>query len=313
VESLEQDRRKMQTSNDEYRVLAGKGKQTCFSVTEPDELLKFLQAQIPNKSRNNLKSLLEHHQISVDQDIITQYNYPLKPGQKVVVNWSKVLVEKQPQGLKIVFEDPYIIIIEKEAGLLSIATATERELTAYSILSEHVKKRDPKNKIFVLHRLDRETSGVMMFAKSEKIQQALQNSWKEAVLERTYVVVVEGTVTKEQGTITSWMTESKTFMMYSSRTPNGGQKAVTHYKVLKRNKHYSLLEVRLDTGRKNQIRVHMKDIGHSVIGDKKYGATKQPLARLGLHARVLAFQHPVTGEEVRYETDIPKEFLNLFS
>ena len=152
-----------------------------------------------------------------------------------------------------------------------------------------------------------------MFAKSEKIQKSLQNAWKEAVLERTYVVVVEGPVTKEQGTITSWLTESKTFMMYSSRTPNDGQKAVTHYKVLKKNKHYSLLEVKLETGRKNQIRVHMKDIGHSVIGDKKYGATKQPLARLGLHARVLAFRHPVTGEEVRYETDIPKEFLNLFS
>ncbi|MDP4125709.1 MAG: RluA family pseudouridine synthase [Bacillota bacterium] len=302
----------MQTSNDEYIVPASKSKQTCLSVTEPAELLKFLQAQIPSRSRNNLKSLLEHHQICVDQNIVTQYNYPLEIGQEVVVNWSKVLVEKQPQGLKIVFEDPYIIVIEKQAGLLSIATATEKEQTAYSILSDHVKKRDPKNKIFVLHRLDRETSGVMMFAKSEKIQKSLQDAWKEAVLERTYVVVVEGNVTKEQGTITSWLTESKTFMMYSSRTPNGGQKAVTHYKVLKKNKHYSLLEVRLETGRKNQIRVHMKDIGHSVIGDKKYGSTKHPLSRLGLHARVLAFRHPVSGEEVRYETDIPKEFLNLF-
>ena len=303
----------MQMPNSELRVQTGKNKQTFLEVTEPSELLKFLQVKIPNKSRNDLKSLLEHRQILVDQEVITRFNHPLELGQQVVVNWSKVLVEKQPQGLKIVFEDPYIIIIEKQAGLLSIATATEREQTAYSILSEHVKNRDPKNKIFVLHRLDRETSGVMMFAKSEKIQKSLQNAWKEAVLERTYVVVVEGPVTKEQGTITSWLTESKTFMMYSSRTPNDGQKAVTHYKVLKKNKHYSLLEVKLETGRKNQIRVHMKDIGHSVIGDKKYGATKHPLARLGLHARVLAFRHPVTGEEVRYETDIPKEFLNLFS
>ena len=303
----------MQIPNSKLRVQTGKNKQTSLEVTEPSELLKFLQVKIPSKSRNDLKSLLEHRQILVDQEVITRFNHPLELGQQVVVNWSKVLVEKQPQGLKIVFEDPYIIIIEKQAGLLSIATATEREQTAYSILSEHVKNRDPKNKIFVLHRLDRETSGVMMFAKSEKIQKSLQNAWKEAVLERTYVVVVEGPVTKEEGTITSWLTESKTFMMYSSRTPNDGQKAVTHYKVLKKNKHYSLLEVKLETGRKNQIRVHMKDIGHSVIGDKKYGATKHPLARLGLHARVLAFRHPVTGEEVRYETDIPKEFLNLFS
>jgi len=151
-----------------------------------------------------------------------------------------------------------------------------------------------------------------MFAKSEKVQQMLQKAWKEAVLERTYIVVVEGPVTKEEGTITSWLTESKAFIMYSSRTPNDGQKAITHYRVLKKNKHYSLLEVKLETGRKNQIRVHMKDIGHSVIGDKKYGAIKQPIARLGLHARVLAFKHPITGEEVRYETAIPQEFLNLF-
>ncbi|ODA42241.1 RluA family pseudouridine synthase [Desulfosporosinus sp. BG] len=290
----------------------GKEKRTCLKVTEPAELMKFLLVEIPSKSRNEVKSLLAHRQISVDSEVITQYNHPLEIGQEVVVNWTKVLVEKQPQGLNIVFEDSYIIIIEKQAGLLSIATATEKEQTAYSILSEHVKKRDPKNRIFVLHRLDRETSGVMMFAKSEKIQQLLQNSWKETVLERNYVVVVEGFVTREQGTITSWLTESKSFKMYSSRTPNDGQKAVTHYKVLKKNKHYSLLEVKLETGRKNQIRVHMQDIGHSVIGDKKYGSTKQPIGRLGLHARVLAFRHPITGEEVRYETDIPKEFLNLF-
>lgn len=297
----------------ELRTKAGKDKQTCLEVTENAELMKFLLAEIPDKSRNDIKSLLAHRQISVDNEVITQFNHPLETGQQVVVNWNKVLIEKQPQGLTIVFEDPHIIIVEKQAGLLSIATATEKEQTAYSILSDHVKKRDPKNRIFVLHRLDRDTSGVMMFAKSEKIQQLLQNAWKEAVFERSYVVVVEGLVTKDQGTITSWLTESKAFIMYSSRTPNDGQKAITHYQVLKKNKNYSLLEVKLETGRKNQIRVHMKDIGHSVIGDKKYGATKHPIGRLGLHARVLAFRHPVTGEEVRYETEIPKVFLSLLS
>jgi len=303
----------MHIPSGKLKTMTGKEKQTCIKVNEPAELMKFLLVAIPSKSRNEIKSLLAHHQISVDNEVITQYNHPLEIGQEVVVNWTKVLIEKQPQGLNIVFEDPFIIIIEKQAGLLSIATVTEKEQTAYSILSEHVKKRDPKNKIFVLHRLDRDTSGVMMFAKSEKVQQLLQNAWKETVLERSYIAVVEGLVTQEQGTITSWLTESKAFIMYSSRTPNGGQKAVTHYKVLKKNKHYSLLEVKLETGRKNQIRVHMQDIGHSVIGDKKYGAIKHPIGRLGLHARVLAFKHPMTGEEVRYETDIPKEFLNLFT
>ncbi|MFZ3130777.1 MAG: RluA family pseudouridine synthase [Desulfosporosinus sp.] len=295
------------------RIKTGKDKQTQLVVTEHTELMKFLLGAIPSKSRNDIKSLLAHHQISVDNEVVTQYNYPLESGQKVVVTWTKVLMEKQPQGLKIVFEDLHIIIVEKQAGLLSIATATEKEQTAYSILSEHVKKRDPKNKIFVLHRLDRDTSGLMMFAKSEKVQQLLQNAWKEVVLERSYVAVVEGLVPQEQGTITSWLTESKALIMYSSRIPNDGQKAVTHYQVLQKNKNYSLLEVKLETGRKNQIRVHMKDIGHSVVGDKKYGATRHPIGRLGLHARVLAFRHPITDEEVRFETDIPKEFLNLFS
>ena len=302
----------MHVPGNKLRTKPGKEKQTYLEVTEQDELMKFLLVQLPNKSRNDIKSLLAHRQISVDNEVITQFNHPLLKGQQVVVNWAKVLIEEQPAGLNIVFEDPYIIIIEKQAGLLSIATATEKEQTAYSILSDHVKKRDPKNKIFVLHRLDRETSGVMMFAKSEMIQQALQKAWKEAILERTYIVVVEGAVTKEQGTITSWLTESKAFIMYSSHTPNNGQKAITHYRVLKKNKHYSLLEVKLETGRKNQIRVHMKDIGHSVIGDKKYGSTKHPIGRLGLHAQVLAFKHPTTGEVVRYESEIPKVFLNLF-
>ncbi len=302
----------MHVPSNKLRTKPGKEKQTYLEVTEQDELMKFLLVQLPHKSRNDIKSLLAHRQISVDNEVITQFNHPLLSGQQVVVNWAKVLIEEQPAGLNIVFEDPYIIIIEKQAGLLSIATATEKEQTAYSILSDHVKKRDPKNKIFVLHRLDRETSGVMMFAKSEMIQQALQKAWKEAVLERTYIVVVEGAVTNEQGTITSWLTESKAFIMYSSHTPNNGQKAITHYRVLKKNKHYSLLEVKLETGRKNQIRVHMKDIGHSVIGDKKYGATKHPIGRLGLHAQVLAFKHPTTGEVVRYESEIPKVFLNLF-
>ena len=302
----------MHIPND-LRTKTGKDKQTHLEITEHAELMKFLIGAIPSKSRGDIKCLLAHHQISVDNEVITQYNYPLEIGQQVVVNWTKVLMEEQPQGLNIVLEDSDIIVIEKQAGLLSIATATEKEHTAYSILSEHVKKRDPKNKIFVLHRLDRDTSGVMMFAKSEKVQQLLQNAWKEVVLERSYVAVVEGLVTQEQGTITSWLTESKAFIMYSSRTPNAGQKAVTHYRVLQKNKNYSLLDVKLETGRKNQIRVHMQDIGHSIIGDKKYGAVKHPIGRLGLHARVLGFKHPITGEDVRYETDIPKEFLNLFS
>jgi len=302
----------MQTPRNEFDNKKRKEKPTSFQVTESEELMKFLIAQLPGQGRNNIKSLLSNRQILVDQDIVTQYNYLLEIGQQVSVQWDKVRKESQPQRLEILFEDPYLIVIAKEAGLLSIATAQEKEQTAYSILSDHIKKRDPKNRIFVVHRLDRDTSGVMLFAKSENVKELLQKDWKEAVEERSYIAITEGPVNSPEGTITSWLKENKTFTMYSSPKENGGQKAITHYRVLKKNKNFSMLEVNLETGRKNQIRVHMQDIGHSIIGDKKYGSTKNPLRRMGLHARVLAFRHPITGEEVRFETEIPKDFLSLF-
>jgi 23S rRNA pseudouridine1911/1915/1917 synthase len=292
---------------------SGKDKQTLLKVTEGIELMKFLLAQLPGKGRNHIKLLLAHRQISVDNEVITQFNYPLEVGQQVMVNWTKVQGESGLQGLKILFEDQYLIVIEKQSGLLSIATTKEKDQTAYSILSRHVKRENPKNGIFVVHRLDKDTSGVMMFAKNQDVQQVLQKSWKEIVIERSYVLVVEGTVTKEQGTITSWLKESKTLIMYSSPVPNEGQKAITHYQVLNKNNNFSLLEVELETGRKNQIRVHMQDLGHSVAGDKKYGAIKNPINRLALHARVLTFRHPVTGQEMHFETNIPKQFLTLFN
>lgn len=302
----------MQTPHSALDIKKRKEKPSSFEVTEPEELMKFLIAQLPGQGRNNIKSLLANHQILVDQEIVTLYNHPLEIGQQVSIEWDKIRKENQPQRLQILFEDPYLIVIAKEAGLLSIATAQEKEQTAYSILSDHIKKRDPKNRIFVVHRLDRDTSGVMLFAKSENVKELLQRDWKEVVEERSYIAITEGPVNSPEGTIRSWLKENKTFTMYSSQTPNGGQEAITHYRVLKKNKNFSMLEVNLETGRKNQIRVHMQDIGHSIIGDKKYGSTKNPLRRMGLHARVLAFRHPITGENVRFETEIPKEFLSMF-
>lgn len=302
----------MQISRHTFNPRKKKVSQTSWEVTEKIELMQFLMQQLPNQSRNNIKSLLAHHQIQVDDKIVTQYDYPLEIGQQISVLWNKVRGENQPQQLEILFEDDHLIVVVKEAGLLSMATSKERVQTAYSILSDYVKKKDSKNRIFIVHRLDRDTSGVMLFAKSEKVKKILQEDWKEAVEERSYIALTEGAVSKPEGTITSWLKESKSLIMYSSLTPNGGQKAITHYKVLKKNKNYSMLEVNLETGRKNQIRVHMQDMGHPIIGDKKYGSTKNPLRRLGLHARVLAFQHPLTGEDLRFETEIPKEFLSLF-
>jgi 23S rRNA pseudouridine1911/1915/1917 synthase len=196
--------------------------------------------------------------------------------------------------------------------LLSIASPQEKEMTAYRQVMTHVRMKDPGSRVFVVHRLDRDTSGVMMFAKSERVQQLLQNSWQDTVKERTYVALVEGKVKKPEGTISSWLKESSTLKMYSSHRPNDGQHAVTHYKTIQSNGNFTLLEVQLETGRKNQIRVHMQDLGHPIVGDKKYGSKSKAINRLGLHARVLAFVHPTKGHLLRFETDIPKSFLNPF-
>lgn len=281
-------------------------------VKEPGTLLPFLLTQMPEKGRNKVKGLLTHHQVIVEGQNITRHDYVLKIGQRVTIQSASVSTRDALYGVKILFEDAHIIVIDKPPGLLSIATEKESERTAYHTLMDHVRNENKENRVFVVHRLDKDTSGVMMFAKSEEIQQALQNAWHDVVLERLYIAVVEGTVKTEAGTITAWLKESKTQMMYVSNRPGDGQKSVTHYKVLQSNETYSLLEVKLDTGRKNQIRVHMQSIGHSVVGDKRYGAKKDPLHRLGLHAQVLSFRHPVTGEVLRFATGIPASFRSLF-
>jgi 23S rRNA pseudouridine1911/1915/1917 synthase len=287
-------------------------KQTHLVVKETSGLLKFLLAHLPGKSRTTVKSLLSHRQVAVDHQTVTHFDYPLESGQTVTITYGRVPEETKYRGLRIMSEDPYLIVIEKEAGMLSIATAKEKILTTYSMLSAHVKGKDPSNRIFVIHRLDRDTSGVMVFAKSEEVQSVMQKSWQDAVIERTYVAVVEGEVEQEVGTIRSYLKENKALVMYSTQNPEEGDEAVTHYKVLKRSPEYTLLEVNLETGRKNQIRVHMKDIGHPIVGDKKYGSRQNPIGRAALHARVLSFTHPVTRKVVKYETAIPQKFLALF-
>jgi len=302
----------MYKDNDKSQSHKGKAKQTVLKVTESSELLTFLISKFEGKSRNSIKSLLSHRQITINYKIVTQFDHPLEPGQEVLVNFTPVKEDNRFFGLKIVFEDPYLVVIEKKSGLLSIGTDKEREKTAYTILSDQVKKENPRNKIFVIHRLDRDTSGLMMFAKSMDIQEKVQKTWDETVLDRIYVALVEGSVEKEEGTITSWLKESVALKMHSTPYDNGGQKAITHYKVIEKNRYYSLLEVKLETGRKNQIRVHLQDIGHPVVGDKKYGSKQNPIGRVGLHARVLSFMHPITGKIVRFETNVPRKFLSVF-
>ncbi|HNV52858.1 MAG TPA: RluA family pseudouridine synthase [Tenuifilaceae bacterium] len=289
-----------------------KRREIRLTVTEEIVLMKFLLTQIPYKNRDNFKTLLNDRQIRVNGSVVTWYNHPLKPGQEVTIGWFKMPSAKQYPGIKVLFEDQHIIVIEKDSGVLSIATDKEKDITAYSMLRSHVKEQGASNKIFIVHRIDKETSGVMIFAKNEAVKTTLQKNWNDSVLERTYIAVVEGAVEQPTGTIVSYLKESAAFVMYSCDDRAEGQKAITHYKVLKQNAKYTLLKVNLETGRKNQIRVHMQDIGHSVIGDKKYGSEESPIGRLGLHAQVLAFTHPVNGKPMRFETQIPKAFLKLF-
>ncbi|WP_429369449.1 RluA family pseudouridine synthase [Paenibacillus sp. DS2015] len=280
-----------------------------YTVNEQAELLSFLLSHVSGVGRNSIKSMLARGQIHVNDKAETAFNFPLQPGHTVTISKERIIEETPLVGLRIMYEDDDIIVINKESGLLSIAAQQENELTAYRQLTTYVREKNPNHRIFVVHRLDRDTSGVMMFAKSEQIQQTLQNSWQDMVKERTYVALVEGKIKKPAGTIKSWLKENSTFKMYSSIHPNDGQLAITHYKVVQSNSQFSLLEVNLETGRKNQIRVHMQDIGHSVVGDKKYGAKSKAIGRLGLHAQVLAFEHPTKGEVLTFKTDIPKAFL----
>ncbi|WNR43735.1 RluA family pseudouridine synthase [Paenibacillus roseipurpureus] len=285
-----------------------------YTVKEPSELLPFLLDKLSSLGRNAVKAILARGQVAVNGKSVTAYNYPLQPEQIVTISKEKVVEDIPLAGMTILHEDQDVIVIQKDAGLLSIATDDkENQITAYRQLTAHVRNHDPKGRIFVVHRLDRDTSGVMMFAKNEAVQQHLQNTWQESVKERTYVALVEGMVRKPEGTISSWLKENpKSLKMFSTPYPNDGQHAVTHYTTLQANKQFSLLEVNLETGRKNQIRVHMQDIGHPVAGDKKYGSKSKEINRLGLHARVLAFIHPTTGQLMRFETHIPKAFLNPF-
>jgi 23S rRNA pseudouridine1911/1915/1917 synthase len=284
----------------------------AFEVAEEAILMQFLIQNLKNKNRDNIKALLRNEQVWVNGIAIKQFNHVLLPGHQVVIKWNRASDVNMSRGLHIEYEDEHIIVIDKQAGLLSISAGSEH-VTAYSILSMHVKQENPANKIFIVHRLDRDTSGLMMFAKSEKVQGLLQKAWQTNISERTYTAVVEGRVEKPEGTISSYLYESKVFIMHSSQDPAKGELAITYFRTLKSNKDYSLLEVKLETGKKNQIRVHMQDIGHSVVGDKKYGASGNPIGRLGLHATVLAFSHPITGIPLRFTLKIPPKFLRLFS
>lgn len=279
-----------------------------YIVDSPVALLDFLIASMPQRKRTNIKELLKHNQVRVNNEVTTQFDLSLEPGQIVEVNLTREFPRFYNRRLKIVYEDDDIIVANKGYGLLTMGNDKVKDGTAYSILKDYIKWVDPRQKLFIVHRLDRDTSGLLMFAKNIEAKEALQHNWNNMVLNRKYYAVVEGTVEQDEGTIRSYLAENSRYEVYATDNPDEGRLAVTRYKVLKRRNGYTLLEVELDTGRKNQIRVHLKQIGHPIAGDRKYGASSSPIHRLALHAGTLRFVHPVTKREMNFDTPVPSSF-----
>lgn len=290
-------------------------RETRLFVKEECELMPFIISKMGGMSRNSVKLLLARRVVQVNGRIEALYSFGLKYGDIVTIISGEAKRELSHPKLKVVFEDDELLVVDKQVGLLTVPTiANSREVTAFSILKTYVKQGNVRNGIYVVHRLDRETSGLLVFAKNKTLQEYMRENWRQIVTKRTYVAVVEGQVPKANSTITTWFTENpKTTRVYSSPIDNGGKIAITHYKRVKYNETHSLLELNLETGRTNQIRVHMEAIGHPVVGDRKYGRGATPiLDRLALHARVLEFIHPGTQEKLHFETPVPRPFLKLF-
>ena len=298
---------------------------TFFRVEAAAELMPFLLSKLGGMTRTSVKQLLSQRRMTVNAAIQTRHDTALKAGDVVQVLQGRGNIELRHPKLRIIYEDDALIIVEKKNGLLTVPyNPKSSEMTAFSILKEYVKKESRRNTVHVVHRLDRETSGVLVFAKSPELQEYMRTYWRQLVSKRTYVALVEGLFEQKEGTITTWLTEDpRTGMVYSSPKDDGGQIAVTHYKVLKElepeidspDVAMSLIELNLETGRTNQIRVHMQSVGHPVIGDRKYGHGNEysPVDRLCLHAKVLEFIHPMTEKKVRFEAAVPKEMMRAFS
>ena len=307
-----------------------------FKVAHEGALLQSLFEILPCLSRTGVKNLLSKGQVLVNGECKTAFDQPLKAGDKLTILPKGISIARSIRedardtvtkaGVKILFEDENYMVVDKPSGMLTVATGKEKD-TLYSLLNAYVKvnarmqrKEDliagvrpdrSTAKIWIVHRIDRGTSGVLVFAKNERAKDILQSKWKDLVAERKYVAWLEGTVEKDQGAIQSWLVENpKSLKMncYENEVKDG-QLAITHYKVLSRSKHYTEVEFQLETGRKNQIRVHASyDLDHPIAGDEKYGAETSPIKRLALHAATLVFRNPFSGKMVRCASPVPESF-----
>ena len=275
-----------------------------YIVKENEILIEFLKKMFSNLSKNSVKSLLHNEKVFVNGNMTTKYNYELNIGDVVEIR------EKVAKNIDIIYEDKDIIVINKPSGLLTVATEKEKNKTAYHLVMEYLKKKNKNNRIFIIHRLDRDTSGIIMFAKNERAKHLYQDNWNDIVKKRCYYAVIDGKMENKEGTIKSYLKENGN-MVYSVKD-RSGKLAITEYKVLKERKNISLLDINLKTGRKNQIRVHMKENKTPILGDLKYGEKSKLINRLALHAYKLELVNPVTKKLLTFEINMPNEFKMLF-
>ena len=281
-----------------------------YLVHDEAPLLEWLIANIKG-SRSKIKATLQGRGIKVNGKCVTQFDFPLKKGMKIAVSQTKKNDQFKSRYVKLVYEDRWLVVVEKNVGILSMA-AGHKSLNVKSVLDNYFQKTGQKCRAHVVHRLDRDTSGLMVYAKDIETEQIFEHNWHEIVYDRRYVAVVSGEMAESEGTIANWLKDNKAYVTYSSPVDNGGKYAVTHFRVLDRTTEHSLVEYQLETGRKNQIRVHSADMGHPVCGDTKYGNGDDPIHRLCLHACVLCFWHPVTRERMEFDTPIPTSFRQIF-
>ena len=278
---------------------------------EPVKLLDFLFASMPDAKRTTVKDYLKYGQVMLCGQVSTRFDDEVRPADEVKVNTTRQFQVFSHPRMKLVYEDDDIIVVVKGYGLLSMGNDKVRQGTAYSILKEYIKTHDPRNKLFIVHRLDQHTSGLMVFAKSMEAKERLQHNWNNMVLRRQYVCVAEGRLDPAEGEVKSYLAENTQHIVYSTDDPRKGQLAYTRYRTLTSGNGYTLAEVELETGRKNQIRVHFKDLGHPIAGDRKYGAKTSPANRLCLHAMSLRFVHPVTRKLMDFTTPVPASFRKI--
>lgn len=272
-------------------------------------LLAWLLKSLHPMKRTRVKQLLQHGRVYVNGSPAARHDHPLRPGDQVAITRDTTGDRSlERRGIFVCFEDDALIVIEKPSGLLTVATAAEKTDTAFARLNTHRTARR-QDKPFVVHRLDRDTSGLLLFAGSAAIRDQLQAKWPEVT--KTYLAIVEGRPKTDQGTIDNFLKEGRDLRVRTSSESSGARHAITHYRVISERGPYTLLEVRLETGRKHQIRVHLAGLGCPVIGDMVYGSASNPVGRLGLHAHRLSLAHPITGDALELTSPLPEELQRL--